>query len=132
MMQKMARVTMVALLLAAVGCEDSSNNSSPSNISGTWTFSVRSTDGDISFSNTSLVIAPETSGATPYTVAWVSPTPNGTATFDAGTLTVVMNINGNGAVLSLDGTMSSPNSMSGGGTVAGYGAVRVVSWQATR
>jgi hypothetical protein len=132
MIRNLARATMMTMMmLAFAGCEDSSSNSSPNDPTGTWSFNVRSTDDYVAFNNTSLVIAVDTNTPGVYSVTWSSPVPNGTATFDTNTFTVVMNITQSPTVLSLSGTLVS-DSMSGGGTISGYGGLRVASWQASR
>ena len=119
------------------GCDDGGGSpaASPSlvgtnNQAAAWALDVTTDDGTIALHGTALTISVSPQGG--YNVAWVGTTVNGTATLDAGTLVVTIQVTNGVDRLNLFGSLSDNDYMSGSGTISGFNGTRQVHWNATR
>jgi len=119
----------VALGLAISGCDNGGGGGETAkDLAGIWRFDVTSRDGSISLKNQPLTI---TKQGTDYDVAYVSITPNGKATLDPNTLTVIITITNSTTAMSLTGQLDGSSHMYGSGTLS-YGGSRLVDWEASK
>ena len=136
MMRSAGMGVLAAMCMGVFGC---GNGDSPaptptlvgqSGSTAQWTLSIQSVDGAIVLNGTAMAITEIGVGS--YAVAWMSGTPNGTATLDLGTRVVQIQVSGGQQALNLFGDLLNNNSMSGSGTLTGFGAVHEVHWSANR
>ncbi|MEI6971839.1 MAG: hypothetical protein WCL44_10020 [bacterium] len=132
MRTKMSILVLSLLLATLVGCGGGNDSAGPVNteleLAGTWSFDVQTKDGFLRFQNPLIIV-----GDGPvFSLCWNSAATNGTASLDLNTKIIMMDMDTAELSLRLDGTVAGNNSMSGQGTISGYGGIRLATWRATR